>query len=57
MVANIIGLKSAEQGVEIYYNFEVLPSVHITPDLQVIDPGLADSDTAVIVGLRVNITF
>ena len=57
VVANIIGLKSEEQGVEIYYDFEVVPSVHITPDLQIIDPGLAASDTAVIAGLRMNVTF
>ncbi len=57
VVANIIGLKSTEQGAEIYYDFEVLPSVHITADLQVIDPGLAASDTTVILGLRTNITF
>jgi porin len=57
VVAAIIGLTSAEQGLEIYYDFEVVPSVHITPDLQIVDPGLAASDTAVIAGLRVNVTF
>ncbi len=57
VVANVIGLKSAEQGVEVFYQFEVVPSVHVTPDLQIIDPGLAASDTAVVAGLRANFTF
>lgn len=57
VLANIIGLKSSEQGVELYYDFEVLPWVHITPDLQIVDPGFAASDTAIIVGLRANFTF
>ncbi len=57
VVADIIGLKSVEQGVEIFYDFEVVPSVHITPDIQIVDPGIAAADTAVILGLRVNLTF
>ena len=57
VVANLIGLKSAEQGVEIYYEAEITPWFHITPDLQIIDPSLSASDTAVILGLRVNISF
>ena len=28
-----------EQGVELYYNIEVTPWLHVTPDLQIIDPG------------------
>ncbi len=57
VVANLIGLKSAEQGVEIYYDFEVVPSFQVTPDLQIVDPGIAAADTAVILGLRANFTF
>ena len=57
VVADIIGLKNTEQGMEVYYDFEVVPSFHVTTDLQVIDPGVAAADTAVILGLRANITF
>ncbi len=57
VVADLIGLKSTEQGVEIYYDFEIVPSFHITPDIQVVDPGVAATDTTVVVGLRANITF
>ncbi len=57
VVANLIGLKNTEQGVEIYYEAEITPWFHITPDLQIVDPGLSASETAVIVGLRANISF
>ncbi len=57
VVANLIGLKRAEQGVEMYYEAEITPWFHVTPDLQIVDPGLSASDTAVIVGLRANFSF
>lgn len=56
-VANVVGLKSEEQGIEIYYEAEIAPWLHVTPDLQIVDPGLSASDTAVIFGLRVNMNF
>jgi porin len=55
--ANLIGLESGEQGIELYYEFEVSPWCHVTPDVQVIDPGLRDSDTAVLLGLRMNMSL
>ena len=57
VVANLIGLKGAEQGAEIYYEAEITPWFHITPDIQVVDPGLSASDTAVIFGVRANFSF
>jgi porin len=57
VVADFIGLKSDEQGIEIFYEAEISPWLHVTPDLQIIDPGLSASDTAVILGLRVNVNF
>ena len=57
VVADFIGLKSEEQGIEIYYEAEISPWLHVTPDLQIIDPGLSASDTAVVLGLRVNVNF
>jgi porin len=49
----------AEQGVEVFYNFEITPWLHVTPDLQVIvDPGgSSKKDTAIVYGLRAQITF
>ncbi len=51
---------SSEQGVELFYNIEVTPWLHITPDFQVIvDPGggFQDRDVALVYGLRVHMTF
>jgi porin len=52
-----------EQGVEAWYNFEITPWLHVTADLQVIDPGLESTplsegaDTAWILGLRTRVNF
>ena len=51
---------SNEQGVEMYYNIEVTPWLHITPDLQVIvNPGggFQDRDVAIVYGLRAQMSF
>lgn len=40
-----------EQGIEVFYNFEVTPWLTVGADLQVIDPSLG-KDTAIIPGLR-----
>ncbi len=45
------------QGFEAFYNLEVLPWLHVTPDLQVIEPSATRIDTAVILGLRAQIVF
>jgi porin len=44
-------------GVELFYNIEVTPWCHITPDLQVIDGAVKAADTAVVAGVRARITF
>lgn len=51
----ILGI-NAEQGIELYYNIEVTPWLHITPDLQIlIDPGgRSDRDPAIVVGVRMH---
>ena len=51
---------SSEQGVELYYNIEITPWLHITPDLQVIiDPGggSLDEDIAIAYGIRMHIAL
>jgi porin len=45
------------QGFEVYYDIAVTPWLHLTPDLQVIDPALRRLDTAVVLGLRSKIEF
>lgn len=47
-----ISLLEDGSGFEVFYNIELIPSVHITPDLQVVQPGLKRRDTAVLVGGR-----
>jgi len=50
---------SSEQGVEAYYNIEITPWCHLSPDLQVIvDPGGSSRNyVAVVYGLRMLMTF
>lgn len=45
------------QGVELYYNREVTPWLHVTPDFQVIIPARENVDTAIAVGVRAVMTF
>jgi porin len=51
---------NAEQGVEVFYNIEITPWLHITPDFQVIvNPagGFQNRDVALVYGLRLQMTF
>lgn len=51
---------SREQGVELFYNIEVTPWLHVSPDLQVIiDPagGFGGRDTALVYGIRGQISL
>jgi len=45
------------QGFEAYYDVEALPWLHVTPDLQVLEPSLKRIDTDVILGARMMIDF
>jgi porin len=56
VLRNRLGLDH-EQGGEIYYNFAVTPWLHVTPDLQIIEPARKDTSTAVVVGLRMKVDF
>ncbi len=53
-----LGIRSS-QGVELFYNVEVTPWLHITPDLQVIiNPGgFENRDVAVVYGVRAQMSF
>jgi len=51
---------NSEQGVELFYNIEITPWLHITPDLQIImNPGggFQDRDVALVYGLRAQMSF
>jgi porin len=45
------------KGLELFYNVEALPWLHVTPDLQVVEPSLKSADTAVVLGMRMMIDF
>jgi porin len=54
---SFLGMHS-EQGVEAYYNVEITPWLHVSPDLQIIvNPGGGDNDVAVVYGLRMQMSF
>ena len=44
-------------GVELFYNIAVTPWFQLTPDLQVINGGVPNAETAVLLGLRGNLVF
>jgi porin len=44
-----------EQGEEVYYSIQVTPWLHVTPDIQFINPGRTIEDQAVAGGLRMRI--
>lgn len=47
-----------EQGIEMYYNVEVTPWLHISPDIQIImDPGGQHGDTSFVYGLRMQVNL
>ena len=46
-----------EKGVELYYNVAVTPWMHITPDLQVIDPARKSVGTTTVFGIRLQMNF
>ncbi len=57
-LTNALGISNS-QGVELFYNIEVTPWLHITPDLQVlVNPGgVDDRDVAIVYGLRAQMSF
>lgn len=45
------------KGFEAFYDVEALPWLHVTPDVQVVEPSRKSTDTAVIIGMRMKIDF
>jgi porin len=45
------------EGYEIFYNIEVKPWLHVTPDFQIIDPSNKRADVAYVAGFRVRMDF
>jgi porin len=55
--ATVIGGVGDSQGVELFYNYQVTPWFHLTPDIQVLVPGQQRFDTALLVGVRGVVTL
>jgi len=45
------------QGAEVFYNIEIKPWLHLTPDFQIINPSNEQVDTAYVAGFRVRMDF
>ena len=46
-----------EKGVELYYNIAVTPWLHITPDIQIIDPAIKSVGITTVFGIRLQMNF
>ncbi len=56
MVVNTLGVED-EKGLELFYNAEITPWLHFTPDFQIINQGLPGTDTAYVLGMRTHVIF
>lgn len=56
-LATAVGGVGDGQGVELYYDVEVTPWLHVTPDLQFIVPARDSVDTATVAGVRARVIF
>jgi porin len=56
-VERLFGPIGDGQGVELFYNYQVTPWFHLTPDLQVIDPARSNVDNSLVLGLRGKVDF
>ena len=52
IVDRTLDIRDGEQGFEVFYEAQLTPWLRLTPDVQVVRPGLGDNDTAVVLGLR-----
>jgi porin len=54
--SQVAGLRD-ECGIEFFYNLRIAPGCHLTPDLQVLHPGLGPFENALVLGMRLKIDF
>lgn len=50
-------IRDSSQGFEAFYNIAITPAAKLTLDAQVLEPPNSDLDTAVVLGLRLDLTF
>jgi porin len=56
-VSPVIAIRDYTWGVELYYNYQINPWLHLTPDLQFVQNENVGDDIAVIPGIRLVIDF
>jgi porin len=54
---SVLGIESAAAGIEGFYNIAIAPSVHLTLDLQVVEPVVSTLDPALVLGMRLRAEF
>ena len=54
---NALGIDDTSTVVELFYNIELTPAVHLNLDAQVADSALPNIDTATILGASLQIRF
>lgn len=54
-IFNALAAPRDSWGVELFYNYALTSSIFITPDLQVLQPGNSNDDTAVLFGIRAHV--
>ena len=56
-IAGLLGIDDHAQGFEAYYDVAITPAAQLTFDVQVHDTALPDTDTAAVLGVRLNLSF
>ncbi|MCE9589691.1 MAG: carbohydrate porin [Planctomycetes bacterium] len=56
-LTSALAVDDNSQGFEGFYNIALTPAMHLTFDLQVVDPPFPDRDTAVVLGGRLQLSF
>lgn len=56
-IGSILGFDDDSQGVEAFYNLAVAKSTSLSFDVQVLDAPAPDTDTSVVLGMRLNMRF
>jgi porin len=57
LAKNLVPGLRDEYGLELFYNLRIAPGCHLTPDLQILHPGLSPVDTALLFGVRLKLDF
>jgi porin len=57
ILTSVTGPIGDGQAIECFYNYQWTPAIRLTPDFQVIFPARQDIDTALVLGLRMQMIF